>query len=62
MTELLTIRDFLRFALSEFGRYPIELGQAHNRFWPFITDGSAPQTKAPTSILNQLEAQHLSTT
>ena len=33
MTELLTIRDFLRFALSEFGRYPIELGHGTDSLW-----------------------------
>jgi ribosomal protein L3 glutamine methyltransferase len=33
MTELLTIRDFLRFALSEFGRFPIELGHGTDSLW-----------------------------
>ena len=33
MTELHTIRDFLRFALSEFGRYPIELGHGTDSLW-----------------------------
>lgn len=33
MTELLTIRDFLRFALSEFARHPIELGHGTDSLW-----------------------------
>jgi len=33
MTELLTIRDFLRFTLSEFARYPIELGHGNDSLW-----------------------------
>jgi ribosomal protein L3 glutamine methyltransferase len=33
MTELHTIRDFLRFALSEFGRHPIELGHGTDSLW-----------------------------
>jgi ribosomal protein L3 glutamine methyltransferase len=33
MTELHTIRDFLRFTLSEFGRYPIELGHGTDSLW-----------------------------
>lgn len=33
MTELVTIRDFLRFALSEFARHPIELGHGTDSLW-----------------------------
>lgn len=33
MTELHSIRDFLRFALSEFGRHPIELGHGTDSLW-----------------------------
>ena len=33
MTELHTIRDFLRFALSEFGHHPIELGHGTDSLW-----------------------------
>ena len=33
MKELHTIRDFLRFALSEFGRHPIELGHGTDSLW-----------------------------
>ena len=33
MTELHSIRDFLRFALSEFGRHPIELGHGTDSQW-----------------------------
>lgn len=33
MTELLTIRDFVRFALSEFARHPIELGHGTDSLW-----------------------------
>ena len=33
MTELHTIRDFLRLALSEFGRHPIALGHGTESLW-----------------------------
>ena len=33
MTELLSIRDCVRFALSEFGRYPIVLGHGTDSLW-----------------------------
>ncbi len=33
MQKLLSIRDFLRFALSEFGRYPIVLGHGTESLW-----------------------------
>ena len=33
MQNLLSIRDFLRFALSEFGRYPIVLGHGTDSLW-----------------------------
>lgn len=33
MTELTTLRDFFRFALSEFGRKPIELGHGTDSLW-----------------------------
>ena len=33
MTELHTLRDFLRWTLSEFGRHPVELGHGTDSLW-----------------------------